>query len=153
MKIVSLVVLLLYIALPTTVSAQTIEEAVEFVYCGDRGWSECVYTGELDDCSLLLESKPLDDGLIDDPLKFKVHFNNFIWGSATANRFTNEFNVKCQEACVEDINENLGEFHLFYLGDVFDKADYKFGFVALADRVMKALAVVREACPGVGSKF
>ncbi|PCI54491.1 MAG: hypothetical protein COB36_10010 [Alphaproteobacteria bacterium] len=153
MKIVRTAVILLSALLSTISHAQSLDEAVEFIYCGDGGWANCPFSAELEDCNVLIESVKIDNGIINGTLKFRIHFNNFIWRSAVSNAFSNNLSVSCVDECVEDLNGNLGDYYLLVLGSIFDKSSYMVGFNAAPSRVLRAIDVIEKNCPGVQSSF
>lgn len=153
MRIVLTVLAILSAMLSTSSEAQSLDEAVEFIYCGDGGWDNCPFSAQLEDCDVLIESVKIDNGIINGTLNFRIHFNNFIWRSAVSNAFSNNLSVSCVDECVEDLNGNLADYYLLTLGSIFDRSSYMVGFNAAPNRVLRAIDVIEKNCPGVNSKF
>jgi hypothetical protein len=148
MKLKFFVLFLLTASFPATTHAQSLEEAVEFVYCGDAGWERCIYKAEFDDCTVRLEAESIMEGLV-----YKVNFDKVIWNSAQINWFKDELDANCSEDCMEDPDGKLDAIFGLYKGRFFSPRIYNVEFADSIVRSMRAIKVIEGACPGVSSTF
>ena len=135
--------------------SQTLEDAVEFIYCADNQWGpSCGVTAEFDNCSVTITAPSLGG-------VFQImHFDKVIWNSAKINYMPKNITANCNGNCMEDpegimaqIASTMSVEAMLTDNYKIDQTKLSMGYVATPQRVLNALNVVMEACPGIESKF
>lgn len=135
--------------------AQTLEDAVNFIFCPDTPISECAMKTKVDGCSVEVTSSAIPGGLY-----YRLHFERVIWNSLQIDFMQRSVEASCQGECMEDPNGDLARLkswltpeQAFMNGFQHDPTRLALGFTVAPQRVRGAWSVVQRHCPGVISTF
>lgn len=153
--VINTVIFILMAGISNISYSQTLEEAVQFIYCADNQWGpSCGLTAEFNNCSVEISIPSLGN-------TFQIiHFDKVIWNSAKINLVPKNITASCNGICMEDPDGLMAQMAATMSVEAMLVDDYKIdaaklsmGHVAAPQRVLSALNVVMQACPGTQSKF
>ena len=132
-------------------AASEAEDAVEFMYTGDRGWAGAGFSNviALKDCKTSYTLGPDPNVLVLGHVggSWMVDWNKVIWNSASfsyeerSHGVYQGFGVQCKEACqfLQGHQEGASAIIIWFYTD--------------ADRFRNALTALHSECPGVTTRF